>query len=317
MDSLPGTPFLLADLEPSGLTPRRLRTLVRNGSVRRVLKGVFVRGDVPDSVELRAAAASLVLPPQTVVCDRSAAWLHGIDCFDQSEDPARGALEVVAIDDQERTRRPELYGGKRTLVDEDVCEVSGVRTTSPARTAADIARLRGRHTAIAVLDAFARDHGVTQADHARLLSRLKGHRGVIQYRQLAPLADPRSESFAESWTRIEILDQGLPAPTPQFWVELPGFGRVRLDLAYPQWKIAVEYDGEEFHTSARDRAADLRRRDALRAAGWIVIVVTKDDLRRTSHGRWLLDIAEAVRERGTARRRVYSRGESRDQGRRW
>ena len=309
-------PFTLGDLEAMGLTRPRLRFLLREGRVRRVLHGVFVRDDVPDTPGLRAAAAALVMPSHTVVCDRSAAWLHGVDCFDPAEDPASSALEVIAIDDHDRTRRPEMYGGKRTLLPDDICELNGVRVTTPARTAADLARLRGRRSAIAVLDAFARQHGVTLADHRRLLARLKGHRGVIQYRELAPLADPRSESFSESWTRIEILDHGLPAPVPQVWVDLPGFGNVRLDLAYPRWKIAVEYNGEEFHDSPEARAADEKRVQALRAAGWIVIVVTKDDFRRAANGRWLHDLADAIRERRSQHRRVYSRGERRTSGRR-
>lgn len=271
---------------------------------------MFVRYDVPDSVELRAAAAAMALPPHTVVCDRSAAWLHGIDCFDPHEDGSLTALEVVAIGAHDRTRRPELYGGKRSLLAEDICEVHGVKVTTPARTAADLARLRGRRAALAVLDAFARHHAVSGADHRRLAERLAGHRGVVQYRELACLADPRSESFGESWVRMDILDHGLPAPTPQVWVDLPGFGRVRLDLAYALLKIAVEYDGEEFHSSLSARCADERRRKALRDAGWIVIVVTKEDFRRTSDAGWLNEISSALEERRTASRRRYSRAET-------
>jgi len=313
---LPEPPFTFGDLEEAGLTRPRLRALLKSGAARRVLQGVFVRDDVADTVELRAAAAALIMPPHTVVCDRSAAWLHGIDCFGPADDPASGVLEVVAIGDHDRTRRPEMYGGKRALLPEDICEVNGVKVTTPARTAADLARLRGRRTAIAVLDAFARQHGVSQTDHKRLVHRLRGHRGVVQYRGLAPLADPRPESFAESWTRIDILDHGLPAPVPQVWVDLPGFGKVRLDLAYPLWKIAVEYNGEEFHDSPEARAADEKRIQALRAAGWIVIVVTKDDFRRESNGRWLVELAEAIRERRPQHRRMYSRGERCTSGRR-
>ena len=45
-------------------------------------------------------------------------------------------------------------------------------------------------------------------------------------------------------------------------------------MAYTRLKIAIEYDGEEFHTDDVDREHDERRRDALRRKGWIVIVVT-------------------------------------------
>jgi hypothetical protein len=138
---------------------------------------------------------------------------------------------------------------------------------------------------------------------------------VIQYRELAPLADPRPESFAESWTRMDIKDHGLPLPQPQCWVELPGFGRVRLDFGYPCPKVAVEYNGEEFHSSDAARAADQARLEALERAGWIVIVVTKEDFRRGSDQQWLAALRAALAERREAPRRVYSRGEVRS--RRW
>lgn len=316
MEELPDHPFCLRDLDALGLSRSRLRRLIADGTLRRLFRGVYVRSDVPETLALRASALALVVPPHTVVCDRTAAWLHGIDCFEPTEDASFAALEVVAIGDHDRTRRDKVYGGTRALLREDICEVSGVKVTTPARTAADLARLRGRRSALAMLDAFARHHGVSQADHARLLARLKGHRGVVQYRELAPLADPRPESLAESWTRMDIKDHGLPLPTPQVWVELEGFGRVRLDLAYPRWKIAIEYNGEEFHSSAQARAADAERIRALEAAGWIVIVVTKDDFRSGADGRWLVELAAAIRERRTSRRRVYSKGESRPDVRR-
>ena len=77
----------------------------------------------------------------------------------------------------------------------------------------------------------------------------------------------------------------MPAPQPQFWIKVNGVEKYRLDLAYPRWKIAVEYDGEEFHSSPEDRDQDERRRTWLRRRGWIVIVVTKEDFRRSSKRR--------------------------------
>ena len=91
----------------------------------------------------------------------------------------------------------------------------------------------------------------------------------------------------ESWTRLEIIDEQLPAPQPQVWVFVPGYGLVRLDLGYEERKIAVEYDGEEFHSSDADRAADRARRTALRQAGWIVIVVRKDGFAGPAREAWL------------------------------
>src|SRR3954453_16855032 len=62
-----------------GLTVGDFRGIVSSGVVRPMLHGVHVHADVPDSFELRCAAAALVLPPGGVLCRGSAAWLYGVD----------------------------------------------------------------------------------------------------------------------------------------------------------------------------------------------------------------------------------------------
>ena len=316
MHPLPDEPFLVSEIVALGFTRHQLETLIAEGAVRRVLRGVYVHADLPDTVDLRARCAARVLADHVVLCDRSAAWVWSVDCLEYADHEFLPRLETVSIGGHDRVRRGEVYGGKRDLRPEDICEVSGVRLTTPLRTACDLACLRGRHAALAVLDAFSRLHGLTPGDYDRMLrDRFRGRRGVKQARELAPYAVPDAESPGESWTRMTIVDDGLPPPTTQVWVLLPEFGRVRLDMAYEHLRIAIEYDGEEFHTSDEDRRNDLLRREALRRAGWIVIVVTKSDLSGQASQRWLLELRDAIAERTPPYRRTYSRGESWDRPR--
>lgn len=312
MSELPKQPFLLSQLPAVGLTRSNLRDLVEAGAVRRMFRGVYCRADIEDSVELRAQAAALALPPGTVVCDRSAAWLWGVDCFDHAEHELLPALEVVSVNGQDRSRRGQLLSGKRDLLPDEICQVGGVRVTTPLRTACDLACLRGRNAALAVYDSFRREHGLSCADFERMLRRFRGRRGVKQARELAPYAVDTSESPGESWTRMVIIDAGLRPPEPQVWTHVPGFGWVRLDLAYEHLRVAIEYDGEEHHSTEADRARDEERRDALRAAGWLVIVVRKSDFTAAASDRWLGELRQALTERAPTYRRRYSRGESRD-----
>jgi very-short-patch-repair endonuclease len=314
--ALPDHPFTTNDLDGLGLTRQQLRRLLADGRVRKVLYAVYCRADLDDTLALRASAAALVLPEHAVICDRSAAWLWGISCLDYPELEVLPALEVVSVGGNERSRRGGLYGGKRDLLEDEICEIGGVRVTSPARTAIDLACLRGRRDALAVLDAFRRQFGISCADYDKQLRRFRGRRGCRQARELAPLSISDAESQGESWTRMTIVDDGLTPPRAQVEVRVPGYGWVRLDLAYEHLRIAIEYDGEEFHTSEEDRAADERRRSALRAAGWIVIVVTKDDFASPRVDEWLAELRRAIAERVPAYRRRYSRGESWDPRRR-
>jgi hypothetical protein len=295
LPEFPTTPFTWREAERLGISRHRLDDALRNHEIRRVLTGVFVRNDQPDSIELRTAAALRVISPFAVVCDRTAAWVHGIDVLTYFELDVVPPLETFVLRGHHRTSRPECIGGERDLHVADICVVNGLRVTTPLRTALDLGCKLSRRMALAALDAFMRHHGITHEEMRRALPRYFRRRGVIQLRQLIPLADPRAESVGESWTRLEIVDAGLPAPQPQCWVSVDGRPTYRLDLAYPRAKVAVEYDGREFHEGDARRVADERRRAWLRRTGWTVIVVDKDSFSADALAAWLGELRSALR----------------------
>ena len=136
-----------------------------------------------------------MLPPDGVVCDRSAAWLGASTA---STTPSTSSCRTRGVvDRRQRTgvRRGELLVGKRDLRDDEICEVGGIRVTTPLRTACDLACLRGRNAALAIYDAFRREHGLTCADFERMLCVPRPPR-VKQARELAPYAVASSESPA-------------------------------------------------------------------------------------------------------------------------
>lgn len=288
-------PVTLSQAIALGWTRRKLARAVQDGRVRRVLRNVYVDAGVPDTPELRAAAARLVLPDRMVVCDRSAAWLHGIDHYEPAALDVPPDLEVVACTGQRTTLRG-TRGGVRALAPEDVMLVDGVPVTTPLRTAADLACRRGRLSAAAVLDQFARHHGVTSAQLRGLLPRYAGRRGVTQLRELAVMVSPLAESPRESWLFRLIVDHQLPPPVRQVVVDLEE-GTFRLDLAYPHLRIAIEYDGEEHHSSSADRTRDAARRRALERAGWILISVRKEGMSGEGLDAWTRRLRAAVLER--------------------
>ncbi len=312
MNPLPTTPFGLSDLTALGLTRDTLRTLLDAGRVRRALIGVYLSSEVPDTIQTRAACAAYALPEHCVVSDRSAAWLHGVDSYALQHSDGHPPLDVVSRFGHPPTNRAGVRGGKRALAPEDVMVLHGVRVTTPLRTACDVSSLHGRSDALAVLNEFARLHGITQAEVRAVLPRLAGRRGIKQLRELVAYLTHFAESQGESWTQLAVIDAGFPIPRPQIWVWLEGFGWVRLDMGWEDLKIAVEYDGEEFHSTPEDRENDLRRREALAAAGWIVIVVRKDGFNGAGLDRWVGQLRRAFAERQPPRpaKRKYARGES-------
>jgi hypothetical protein len=108
---LPIRPFTSADLAGLGMTRRRLRRLLEEGDVRRVLRGVYASADLPETIETRARCAALVLPRHCVVSDLGAAWIWGVDGYDAGALDVTPALDVVSVRGHDRSRRPELAGG--------------------------------------------------------------------------------------------------------------------------------------------------------------------------------------------------------------
>jgi len=295
--NLPSVPFTAAQARELGLSRYRLDEMVRRREVRRTLRNVYVRADVPDTIELRAKAAALV-HPMGIIADRFAAWVHGVDVLDFHELEILPDVETVVLRGGSRTRRAGCKGGRRDLAPRDVMEISGIRVLTPLRTAMDLGCTLGKRNGLALFDRFMRIHGITRAEMDAEMPRYCGRRGVVQLRQLVALADPRAESAGESWTRCEIEDAGLPRPEPQFWVIHRGRKLFRLDLAYPKSKVCVEYDGEEFHGDDKAREHDRKRRKWLRDHGWTVIVVTKDDFKGEALEAWLRELREALQLAG-------------------
>ncbi|HET6153817.1 MAG TPA: type IV toxin-antitoxin system AbiEi family antitoxin domain-containing protein [Marmoricola sp.] len=291
---LPDTPFTRTDLDRLGLTPDRLRRAIDRGQVRRLLRGVYVDVRLPDSIGIRVLAMKTVVSPGHVACDRTAAWLHGIDVLGGGVWTIP-PIEVSALRGRPATERGDLHGRNRDLASRDIQEIGGVLVTTPLRTALDLGCVLRRRDALAALDRFRHAFDLTEQQLVRELPRYFRRRGVIQLRELVPLADPRAESVRESWTRLAITDAGLPAPVLQYEIKVDGVVLWRLDLAYPEARVAVEYDGEDFHHTDEQLEHDVRRRAWLARDGWRVVVVRRGDFTGAQLSRWISELEGALR----------------------
>jgi very-short-patch-repair endonuclease len=71
---------------------------------------------------------------------------------------------------------------------------------------------------------------------------------------------------------------GLPRPVPQHEIRHRGRLIARVDLAYPDLRIAIEYDSERWHSGRRRRESDAELRNRITAAGWRIVHVTAPEL---------------------------------------
>jgi len=92
--------------------------------------------------------------------------------------------------------------------------------------------------------------------------------------------DGGAESPQETRLRLLLVESGLPRPVTQIPVK-NRYGRVvrRIDMGYPEWKVGVEYDGEQHFTNPDDYANDIERLEFLADKGWNIVRVSARQLR--------------------------------------
>ena len=97
-------------------------------------------------------------------------------------------------------------------------------------------------------------------------------RGKRNADQAVSLIRPGAESRPETLVRLAIRHSALPEPEVNVTIR-DARGRFigRGDLVYRQWRVIVEYDGEQHRTDTRQFDRDVARLDDFAAHGWRVI----------------------------------------------
>ena len=87
----------------------------------------------------------------------------------------------------------------------------------------------------------------------------------------------KESEAGESTPEIRLINAlanaGLPIPTPQYWVRIDG-ERFRLDAAYPELRLGLEYQGFDPHRSRSAFDRDYRRDRLLTRDGWTILYFT-------------------------------------------
>jgi very-short-patch-repair endonuclease len=264
---LKADPFRGADAVSAGLLTRRQ---LAGRSWRRLFPDVYVHGDVPVTHALRAQAATVLLP-DAVVSGASAAVLWGVPLAGAGAD-----VEVTQPPTAHPRRVPGLRVRRAQLAAYDVLHRLDVPVTSAEVTAVRLAATLPRTDAVVAVDQMIATGFVSLVTVRQLAARGLGA-GSARARTVCDLADGLAESPQETRLRLLIRESGLPMPVAQFRVVDPRGFVARVDFAWPEQKVAVEYDGL-WHAEAGQFAKDRRRLNRLTAAGWRVVFVTAADL---------------------------------------
>lgn len=251
------------------LTPNQLR----GPAWRPLFKDVYVDAGVPVTHALRARAAAGLVVRGAVVTGRSAAVLWDVQLA-ASDDP----VELTLPPSSHPRRVPGLFVRRAALPTEHVTRRRSVLVTTAAATALRVAGSLPPDDAVVAVDQLV-VAGVVDLEPLRSLSGASHGPGSARARTACARADGLAGSPQETRLRLLIGRSRLPRPVAEFSVRSHGRFIARVGFAWPEEKVALEYDGL-WHAEDGQFAKDRQRLNRLQAAGWRIVFVTAADLYR-------------------------------------
>lgn len=300
-DGLRGRPFTTAEAEALGVSRKRLR-----GSAFQLLHpghGVWSTADTPQTLEFLLAADRLVLPPDAAVSHVTGLRLYlPKDLRDLPLTPRHWSTNSPA---QRRTAKIVLHRRQSRLHPR---HLEPIPLLGPDRCLVDAAISLSLAEIVQVGDALIRA-GHTSPEVFNTFAWGRSLHGVRRSRQSGWRMREKAGSFTETQARLAMSICGLPDPEVNGPIHTSGRAQPwHGDLVLRPWRIVVEYDGWHHERSAGQRRVDIVRRESIEAEGWLVVVLTAEDLRSvpTLVGR----VWRALVKRGyDGRPPVYSRAD--------
>lgn len=302
-------PFSLHEATAAGLPLDRLYRAVRAGSVHRMSAGVYLvapdKERATDEVaweaqarhSTNAARGAALAMPACAISATTAALVQGLPV------PLRGLTLGHVTDPGGRSGlRRGVHVHSAELSPHHVTVIDGLRVTTPARTAIDIARTSTLPEALICMDAVLRRfidetrecglplrmavHDPTLIDAARArvseaLEDMRGWPGTRTARRALELADPASESALESESRGALIVRGVPRPACGFPIEGADGRSYWADMAWRGGRVIGECDGLVKYADPRALYEEKRRQEAIENAGSRVIRWTRSEVVRS------------------------------------
>ncbi|SCL40179.1 Very-short-patch-repair endonuclease [Micromonospora pallida] len=263
---------------------------------------VYADARLPRDHGLTCRAAALFLPAGAMIAGPSAAYLHGVEHAATFESDVhvltlhptrmesrkgiqvhttglateltgtgstdgRGAKAAAGTGSaDERFRAPVAAG------------IGVVPRSRPEWAAWETAAWLDLVRAVGIVDTMLALGLITRAALVDLAGRLRCRPGGRRATHVFDLVDPGAQSPPESHLRVRLVLAGLPRPVTQHPVRVSSGLVLHPDLAWPEFRVAVEYDGQ-WHADPEQLHRDRRRLNQLVNAGWLVLHVTGRRLR--------------------------------------
>jgi very-short-patch-repair endonuclease len=270
----------------SGLNSRAVARLVQMAALVRLRRGCYARGEWWRGLNATARRRQLISAHALGTLTTSA----GGFVYSHISGASLHALQLWKVDDRVHLTQDgspsgishgrDVVAHTRLVGGHELCFVDGLPCTSLERTVVDCCLMFTVQQAVILIDHAARmgaDLGLLRAR----CSSLAGRNGVVALRRALEVADPRSESAGESLTRELLHRLRITPPELQYLVRSP-VGEYRLDFAWPERKVALEFDGKtkyfDYRPTGEALFAERQRERALMEMGWTFLRIEWKDL---------------------------------------
>jgi len=275
-------PFTRADAIAAGISP----ALLRGPSFRKIFHGVFIHASVPDHPLIRVQAALLIHPSGAFASYASAGRVYDVPL------PALPEEHVSVFAEKDRRRR---QGVRDHVVPSGraVAVVRGIRVSTPEDMFVELSEVLTLVDLVVVGDNLVRAKRTTPE---KLVARCAGAGPAAQ--RAAALVRDNVDSPMETRLRLLLVLAGLPEPKINFKIyRRNGSVLYRFDLSYPDYKILVEYDGQQHRTDLDQWDVDVERQDWFDRNGWMRVPVFSRGIYRRPD-KTIERVAAALRSRG-------------------
>lgn len=257
-----------------GLTDRMISRRLANGTWVRMAPQVFrLAGATPTWLAKQRGAA---LSVGGLASHRSAARLHGI--------PGYGTQRTEVTIDSRRSlqHRPgvAIYRSKQLHLAQPV-DIRGVPVTGIGRTVLDLASVVSDTRLEEALDHVVGQRKVSWPDLYEVLVRhaARGRNGCRSFRALLDQRYGDTELPDSIFNRRvgRLLTDVLLNESLRFEynvLDADGKFITRVDLAFPEHRLAIECDSVKFHLNRDSFVRDRRRQNRLTNASWTVLNFT-------------------------------------------
>lgn len=268
----------IGQLDEAGVHRRARHRMTDSGLLVPVYKSVVRIASAPDTLDGRCAAVCLA-HPKGFVTGPTGGILVGLRRMPKAEPIHFSVPHGVHLEQSAHVvlHQTTSIGARDVRRRRD-----GINLASPARLAFDLAAVLGRLDHASVVEQMLRDRMCSMADLAAVARRLCHPRRPGSLRFIRSLMErgerPAADSHPEVVLGEALRNRGVPVVSQLSDLKLPNGRTIRIDLAVPAVRWAVEIDVHPDHLLLEGTARDKRRDRQCHLIGWQVERVSELDL---------------------------------------